>query len=114
MAESWGRNGEKKYGKILADGHFVRTDAWEGITPADAEKAIQLLHAQQQKQRDKLSAAKTTENSSMESSEPHPSASAGANKGPSEDGEEAINNLSPQLTTHTVGVATSKEVPNTV
>ena len=97
----WGRTREKKkkYGQVLADGHFVKTDEDACLTAADAEKAIQLLLAQQKKQREKKRVSTTTETSLTEICTPKACASASTNKDPSGDGE--ANNSSFRLTEQT-------------
>ena len=60
------KEGNDKYSKILAAGHFVKLDPAKALTPEDMQKAIRLLHAQQEVQRGRESASKVKETSSTQ------------------------------------------------
>ena len=85
------KEGNDKYGKILAAGHFVKLDPTKALTPADAEKAIRLVHVQQQMQRAGESASQVKATSATAIS---------TKKNPSNDEKEANVDLS-QLTEQT-------------
>ena len=93
----WGSKRDDTCGKILAAGHFVKTDRMKALTPADAEEVVRLLRVQQQKQcrRKRASKARANTKSSCptESSKLQVSTPAPANTEPSDDADTAKNDV---------------------
>lgn len=64
IARAKSKEGNDKYGRILAAGHFVKLDPAKALTPKDTQQAIRLLHVQQKMQRGRVSASKAKQTAS--------------------------------------------------